>query len=803
MKNFPTIRSVSSMLCLTMMTAGFSFDTRLCPAQDHPFSSTPSTQPPAATLEVTPAQPPAYGITPAPLPNRATQLSTTSGQPNFDAWSLEKPDYSALKGKNFDQNLEPALEQMRLSINAMQQEIVLSKEYMPQHYSPQYHQVMEPLVSYVQLLRESGMNDAAEHILDTLPKSYDNNQPLFPDIRSRLQNMATRRLANTEPPVPQKKSPQEIAGILQSAQPDGNGYFNYSPRPQVMRDDYGNVIYPASAYGGMGGTFSTQPSDEQGAELKNAKDAPIKEKSYSAFARAFLAKEQPDLNDAMKWKEQLSRNTESRSRDYSQHLQCAVLLSAMGAQDAANQAVDQAMQNATKEAQRQNDQNRSHRVQVEGIVLREQHAWQTFIQALTRMGEYDAAANMAKQMRENLTKLQAAGENVIWNSTWNESFKNLATFAALEGEIDLALEYSERILTKQEQNNLMQSIARILANQEREEDLDRVTASKNYVPQPGMKLGNPESRFQKAKEIAETGTRDEALAALRKLLETDETNSRGIPRDPMRMNELGLLFLKFDDGENARKMFTMANDAIKTNMEQQGRNNYPGMYVQDGQFASLLAARCKAGLTDDTLGFVKTIKKVPGCIMLYLTLAEEIANDSNRAETLDLLNAAYEAAMTIEPNPGIPDISNPYQGNRNRFVFRNDYLWAVARASLLADCLPEAERFIKEAKTLDANIPVISYKVRLMLNPDSYHQSFQPSQRDLLWMQCVEKLLRKEKKNIPAAMIAADNIESPQMKNNAYAKIAGRMMGSPVAGHSGVGMGTIPAGMGVPATYAY
>jgi pentatricopeptide repeat protein len=543
-----------------------------------------------------------------------------------------------------------------------------------------------------------------------------------------------------------------------------------------------------ATYGQFGGTAPyaySYPSapymmQEETSDLdsKDGKSIRIREKSYSAFAQALIAAEKPDPDEVLQWYKQLTRNDNSSYNNHQPQLNCVLLLSAMGEQDTANQLFDRALLDATKSAQNQNEQNSRHQVQVEGVVIRDPNVWQHFIEALFRMGEYEEAVKMLRAMRENMSKLQAAGENVYWNSTWNNLAENLATFSALEGDLDRALEYSGLMLTKAEQESRMQNIATQLFRQGRMDELKRVTESENYPQRSGYSFVDPNTRFRRAKEIAKTGSREEVLAALQALFEPDGDNNPGIPRDAALQNELGLLFLQWDDGPNARKLFIMVNDTIKSTLQQQSRQN--PMY-QDNQFPYLLAARYRAGLTGETLDFAKTIKEVPGCILFLLTLAEEIANESNKDDVRELLNAAWLAAMTLEPNPGITDISDPYRGGGPvRMIFRNDYLWAVARAALVADCLPEAERYIQEAKTLDANIPIISVKVRMMLNPNYHHQAFQiMSQRDQLWMSCVDKILNRNRNNINAAMIAAGNIESPHARNNACVRISQTMLKNP------------------------
>ena len=727
------------------------------PAQQHPFSSTPDTFSNAVgDSDLNGMQNPETTQQPARVP--------------FDEWSLAKPDYSPLQGQGFDPRLETVLEQMRLSINAMQEEIVQSKEFLPQYQSLQYRMLMGPLMTYIQLLRETGLDIAAERVLDSLPKSYDNNQPVF-DIRRQLQARPPRPAGNADNPVPLKMNVQQIASTLQSISPGGDGYFNYFSRPQVVRDGYAGTDF-----GGYGGAYypaMPQPMNDANPESPDDKSIRIREKSYSAFARALVATEKPDLDEVLQWNKQLTQNNRS-SNDYRQQLSCAILLSAMGEQDAANQAVDNAFLVATTYDQDRIGQQRDDRVQVEGVVIRDVHVWQSFIDALMRIGEYDAAVKMLREMRESLTKLQAAGENIYWNQLWNELAGRLATFSALEGDLDRALEYSELLLTKQERNNVLFAVAGHLFRQGRMDEMKRVTDSEHYVP-PGYSFVDVNARYNQAKEIAKTGSREEALAALLSLFEPDGQNRQGVPTDPALRNELGLLFLKWDDGNNARKLFTMVNDMIKTSLEQQDRSNSGYMLGQYDQFARFLAARYRAGLTGETLDFAKTIRQTPDCIILNSTLAEEIANELNKTEVVELLNTAWQTALTLEPNPGIPDIPDP---NRvimpNRFVFRNDYLWAVARAALVADCLPEAQRFIHEAKSLDANIPVISIKVRMMLN--SYHQAFQTSGRDQLWMSGMDRMLKKERRNFDAAIIAASNVESPHARNNAFARIAWAML---------------------------
>jgi len=314
-----------------------------------------------------------------------------------------------------------------------------------------------------------------------------------------------------------------------------------------------------------------------------------------------------------------------------------------------------------------------------------------------------------------------------------------------------------------------------LFRQGRRVEMKRVTDSENYTQGPVPFFADPNARYIQAKEIAKTGNRQEALAALSALFEPDENGITGIPNDPIMRNELGLLFLKFDDGINARELFTMVNDAIKSTLQQQSRQDYP--FGQNDQFAKFLAARYKAGLTGETLDFAKTIQQTPGCIMFHLTLAEEIANESNKDDVLALLNMAHQAALTQEPNPGIPEINDPYRGgNQNRLIFRNDFLWAIARAALVANCLPEAEKYIQDAKSLDANIPKISSKVRMMINPNSYYQPFQASSQDQIWMSCVEKILKRNRNNIGAAMIAAGHIESPLARYNTFGRISQRIL---------------------------
>ena len=762
MKKILTKRFGHRLLLLPFAAIVLALGAAHCPAQEsqyHPFSSSATT---------TPSQPPVLTTSPPSTPGTysvfipATEALQPPEKTYFDDWNLAKPDYSPLAGKGYDPHLEMVLEQMRFSINAMKDEIVQSKEFLPQHQSPQYQMLMEPLAVYVQLLRNTGLDMAAESVLDAVPKSYDSNQPVF-DIRSQLQSMASRSMSSA---TPQKPGVQQIASILQNAHPDKDGYFNYSSRPQVMQTGLGVYYPPAMAY--------SMPEEDSDPDAKD--DKRIREKSYSAFARALIALEQPDLDEVLQWNKQLTQNDGmSFGYNHQGQLSCAILLSAMGEQDIANQLVDRVLLDATKYAQNQNEQNRNHQVQAEGVVIRDQNVWQTFIGALLRMGEYDTAVKMLREMRENMTKLQAAGENIYWNSNWNSLSGNLATFAALEGDLDRALEYAKLPVNPNEKQNLLQSIAMKLFRQGRMDEMKRVTDSENYVQSSGNSFNDPNARYNQAKEIAKTGSRDEALAALCALFEPDENNNPGIPYDPAMRNELGLLFLKWDDGINARKLFTMVNDAIKSTLQQQSRQD--SMFGQGDMFAKFLAARYKAGLTGETLDFVKTIKQAPGCIMFHLTLAEEIANESNQADVLELLNLAWQAALTQEPNPGIPEINDPYRGGgSNRFIFRNDFLWAVARAALVANCLPEAERYIQEARALDANIPKISVKVRMMLNSNSYYQPFQASQQDQLWMSCVDKILKRNRNNIGAAMIAAGNIESPHARHNAFVRISQVML---------------------------
>ena len=192
-----------------------------CPAQQHPFEPPPITysQLPATT---TPPPPATSSMFIPDFP--AIEVPQQPEKTYFDDWNLAKLDYTPLGGKGYDPHLEMVLEQMRFSINAMKDEIVQSKEFLTQHQSPQYQMIMEPLATYVQLLRDTGLDVAAESVLDSLPKSYDNNMPVL-DIRSQLQSMASRSVSSA---APQKPGVQQIASTLQSAHPDNDGYFNYS-----------------------------------------------------------------------------------------------------------------------------------------------------------------------------------------------------------------------------------------------------------------------------------------------------------------------------------------------------------------------------------------------------------------------------------------------------------------------------------------------------------------------------------------------------------------------------------------------
>ncbi|MCL2347591.1 MAG: hypothetical protein FWC50_04940 [Planctomycetaceae bacterium] len=700
------------------------------------------------------------GMTAWIVPQGAAQPPLTKEQKE---WVISKPDDRELRGKNFDPRLSQVLEEIRVAANQVKERQIKNSGRNPvPSYAPNWNCLA---AQYISLLRQAGMMDAAEKILTSAPEP--DRQRGEQDIRSMLQNFNMPTAVQTQPV---KLNTQMVAERLLSMnindfsgcycdpaqQPGGipMGYVGYSV-PVVQTSTVYSGYAPYSSYP------QPQPVNNE------SQDDSTRYKSYREWAENFIEKHQPNVEEALREIRGMKDNDRNSYFDSRRILGYAVLFSVVGHQEDAKQTIADAMELAKSSALRQVKDRDDYLVKDDTI--RDTSFWENVVNAQIRMREYDEAVKTIEAMRESMTKLQMAGEDVQWSRSWNNMFANLAKFTAQEESLDKGLSYLDKIMRTSERDNVLNSLAQTAAKQGKEDDVKKILAltKNNYG------YGREMYQYDLVMYKVKNGKPEEALAALKSLLDAGENRGTALMYlSPPQKNEVGLLFLKHDDAENARKIFVMVNDQLKMteSNSKNPQNQMPPEQIcmEAANAAKMLAARCKNGLAEETLAFVNTFKEPKFCAPFFAAFASEIATDDNQTQVKQLLDKAFQSAMQLEPNPDgvLPTNMGPYP----RPYFRNDALWEIARFALAAQCVPEAERAIREAEKLDAKLP----KIDSYATPGMGMGGMPFSNRDNQWQICFQTMMQK--KDLTSALVIARVVKSPDMRVQFYSQIAAEMI---------------------------